>query len=266
MQHFVRIMGTGEIIGAAFQLLFRHFFKLTFLSLIVLAINLIVSFSILLVSILTPEIGRSFISFVTLFSVSIMLGVVITQLSAATLLATSNAILGRPVRIWRVLGQIFSINLFGRLLLASLVIAIIVMFGYVLLIIPGLVLIVLYSFTSHVLVLEKLDVPDAMTRSRKLVSGEFWHVVWIMFLSAILSLLLTLIPLLVAGFVINSGDPMVLIFAGLLYLIALLIVSPFYTLVLTLLYYDLRARKENYNEEVLAEELGYEPLAEMLTV
>jgi hypothetical protein len=45
-----------------------------------------------------------------------------------------------------------------------------------------------------------------------------------------------------------------------------LFLNPITALLYTLLYYDTRARKENYTQELLAESLGYGTLSEMMTV
>ncbi len=50
------------------------------------------------------------------------------------------------------------------------------------------------------------------------------------------------------------------------YMLISLFLNPITSLLFTLLYYDTRARKENYQEELLAEEMGYKPLVEMMAV
>jgi hypothetical protein len=67
------------------------------------------------------------------------------------------------------------------------------------------------------------------------------------------------------GLTILDGMPYQLVTIAVSSLFALLL-APYLNLVLTLFYYDLRARKENYNEELLAQDMGYKPLGEMVTV
>ena len=49
------------------------------------------------------------------------------------------------------------------------------------------------------------------------------------------------------------------------YLLAFFLV-PFYNLFYMLMYYEYRARHENYNEEILAQDMGYQPMQEMMSI
>lgn len=60
------------------------------------------------------------------------------------------------------------------------------------------------------------------------------------------------------------GDEGILFCIPLLYTIFYLVFSSVGTIVMILSYYNIRARREHYDEQVLAEEMGYRPLGEMI--
>jgi hypothetical protein len=64
----------------------------------------------------------------------------------------------------------------GQLLLVAIVIAIGVVIGFVLIIVPGLILITIWSVAAPVVVLERPGVFAALSRSRELVRGNGWQV------------------------------------------------------------------------------------------
>ena len=83
----------------------------------------------------------------------------------------------------------------------------------------------------------------ALSRSYSLVRNSWWRVLGITLvvglISGVISIVLGLIP--VVGFIIAS-----------------ILVAPIYTIANTLLYYDLRVRKEEYTLEALSSELHIE--------
>jgi hypothetical protein len=64
----------------------------------------------------------------------------------------------------------------GRLILVGIVAGLGVVIGFVLLIVPGLILITIWSVAAPVMVLERPSVFDALSRSRELVRGNGWQV------------------------------------------------------------------------------------------
>jgi len=75
-------------------------------------------------------------------------------------------------------GQLFAsiTPVFATLLVVSILFGIGVAIGFVLLIIPGLFLLTIWSVTAPVVVLERTGVLGAFTRSRELVRGNGWSV------------------------------------------------------------------------------------------
>lgn len=111
--------------------------------------------------------------------------------------------------------------------LASFLFSLAVALGFLLLIIPGVILAVWYSFTVFVIVVEEVKVKEAFGRSKALVKGYFWPVIgrglaFFMFY-LILEVALAFIP--IAGPVV------------------LMIISPYFVLVPYLLYEELKRIK-----------------------
>jgi len=76
--------------------------------------------------------------------------------------------------------------LFWRYLGSSLVYGLIVIFGLMLLIVPGIIWSIKYGFYKYALIDEKLGVMDSIRRSREITKDEKWH---IFFFGIVLTLL-----------------------------------------------------------------------------
>jgi hypothetical protein len=133
------------------------------------------------------------------------------------------------------------LDVFPPLLLAVVVAAAGVALGLLLLVIPGIYLAIRWLFAVHAVVVEGLRGPAALERSGALVSGSWWRIFGI----AVVTGLVTTIP----GLPITIGldaaadaaDRAVIVLAGQIALEAL--VTPFSAILLTLLYFDLKARE-----------------------
>jgi hypothetical protein len=146
----------------------------------------------------------------------------------------------RDGRIDTTIGQVFErvqpylLTLIGAGLLAGIGIAI----GFVLLIIPGLILLTWWCLIVPTIVLEGKKVGEAFTRSRELVRGNGWTVFGVVIITAILS-------------AIASGIIQALFFFLGSFLrswiggaIASAVVGPFLAIALTLMYFRLRELRE----------------------
>jgi len=260
-------MGTIEIWRSVFELYRQYFLKLILVNAFVMVSSLF-SYGTALLGLQAGTESGSIVLVCLLPSISVVLGLIAIYIGlAATIVAASNAVLGRPVSVGGALRRVFSARLIWRLLLASIEVGIRIEIGFVLLIIPGIILSVWYLFFSPVLVLEKITARSVLLkRSRELVRGHFWRLLFVYGI-------LFYIPYLVISFVMGILVGLTGLDVLLAQLVSMvlgsiygLVAAPVGSLLLTLLYYDLRARKENYNEELLAQEMGYRPLGEMVTV
>jgi len=121
----------------------------------------------------------------------------------------------------------------GSVFLASLLAGIAIFIGFILIIVPGLILITIWAVIVPVIVIERSGVMASFGRSRELVKGHGWQVfgtlvvTWIILFVAqiILGLIFAFVPYAVRG--------------GLASVISGTLVAPFIALVVTLMYYRL---------------------------
>jgi Uncharacterised protein family (UPF0259) len=78
----------------------------------------------------------------------------------------------------------------GQLILVAIVAAVGVLIGFILIIIPGLILITIWSVAAPVVVLERPGVMAALARSRELVRGNGWQVFGVILVFDILVVIL----------------------------------------------------------------------------
>jgi len=132
--------------------------------------------------------------------------------------------------------------------------------GFLLLIVPGIWLYGAWSVSAPALLIEGLSPFSALDRSRQLVKGRWFPTAGVLLATVVIVGLVSaaLDALVGGGFV--SGQPSVLAAVALLTLagtIASIIATPFTATVWTILYYDLRLRREGYDADLLAEQLGH---------
>jgi uncharacterized membrane protein len=86
----------------------------------------------------------------------------------------------------------------GRLFLASLVIGVMVFFGVILLVIPGIILGVWFSFSVFLVLDKNMKIKDALKTSKQMAKGNFWKVLGRSFVfglfSLVVSMVLTAVP------------------------------------------------------------------------
>ncbi len=264
---YVRPMGIIEMFRSVFELYRQHFFQLILVNAIIIIPSLFSNMALFLglqADSIALQCVLPSIFFIFTF-IAIYFGL------AATTVAASNAVLGRPVSARGAFQRVFSAQLIWRLFVASLEVGLRIELGMILLIIPGIIASVWYLLFSPILVLEKIiHRPTLLKRSRELTRGHFWRVLFtygILFyipnfiVSSIIGYQTVIIGVRMGLSILSSQ--IVSLFVASFYS---LVVAPVGSLLLILLYYDLRARKENYNEELLAQEMGYRPLGEMVTV
>ncbi|MEO7962749.1 MAG: hypothetical protein ABIT38_02435, partial [Gemmatimonadaceae bacterium] len=142
----------------------------------------------------------------------------------------------------------------GRLIGASLLISFVISFGLILLIIPGIIIGCGLLLTTPAIVLENIPrATDAMGRSWALSRGFRRKIFGAIFVS----LVLLILPGIALGILLGSGaaddatTPVALI-AMIVQAILQILIYPFFYVVTTVLYYDLRVRKEGLDLEMLA--------------
>jgi hypothetical protein len=123
----------------------------------------------------------------------------------------------------------------GQLILVGVVVAVGIMAGFILLILPGLILITVWSVAAPVVVLEHPGVFAALRRSRLLVRGNGWRVF------AVILALVVLVG--AAGNLIDAAAESAGTGAGIVARVVVGVLSaPLSALAAAVLYFDLRAR------------------------
>jgi len=133
--------------------------------------------------------------------------------------------------------------------------------AFLALLVPGIYLWVAWSVASPVLLLEDIRGWAALKRSRQLVKGRFWSTVAVLLLVAILSGIVQAVFLgVLAGVVSVSGNEVAAALADAIgQTLSSALTTPLSAAVITVLYFDLRVRKEGFDLELLARRLGVAP-------
>ena len=168
-------------------------------------------------------------------------------LTGALAQAVSARYLGRPMTVsqaYEALGTGTILTLVGVAFLS----AILILIGLILFIIPGIYIAVRFVVASQAAVLERQGVTDSLRRSWNLVEGNWWRVFGIVIVVAILVGVLEQIVSRILGAI--AGD---VLGVGLSTLVVGVFIQPIQAIALTLLYYDLRIRKEGGTAPVSSE-------------
>jgi hypothetical protein len=167
-------------------------------------------------------------------------------LQAAVTRAAAQAVIGDPVDAEA--SYRYGFKRLGSVILVSLLVGLILLGGFILLIIPGLIFMVFLAVTIPALVVENKRGTDALGRSWNLVKGAFWHVLGTILVAGI-------IVSLISGIISAIGGDNFLV-SWIFTSIAQIITVPFSALVSVILYLDLRARQESLTADRLRSEIA----------
>jgi hypothetical protein len=160
-------------------------------------------------------------------------------------------------------GQVYSFVLpkIGTIVLAAFLTGLVVMLGFFLLIVPGVIFSLWYWLTAQVVVMENLPATQAMSRSKALTSGNLGKIFAV-------GLVVSLIAMVISGVISGAGGAISSLFMiqgnfllmnmvnGLFSSVAQIIALPLSTAAAVLVYYDLRIRKEGFDLEMLARSMA----------
>lgn len=186
---------------------------------------------------------------------------------AATVMAVSQLHLDRPTSVLDSYSRVKK-HLLGVIGL-SLVVGFAVGFACLGLIVPGLILLVMWSLAVQAKVLEDKGVFEAMTRSSDLTRGRRWRifVIWILFviLAIVVGQLLQWPISLAAGVsgnvMLQRVSPIWQVASLAASFISECLVGPLATIAFSLIYYDERVRKEAFDLQLMMMTLDAQPLA-----
>jgi hypothetical protein len=250
----LRPLTVGEILDTSFSLYRRHFGALATVALVCTGIPLVLRMFL--------EASGGFLANLTL-GILYALSLVVLNLvaTAATVFIVSESYLGRPLSARDALRR--ATPYMGRILVCSLLMAMAVGLGFLLLFIPGVILAVGLALAIPAVVLEPgISASGALSRSWELTRGARWRIfglgitLLVMLyvpIVAITGLLAFLLPT-SAGMFSGGGSAWVVAVVAIGGLVQMFIYPLFYC-VLTVTYYDLRVRKEGFDLELLASTL-----------
>jgi uncharacterized membrane protein len=250
----LRPLSVGEILDTSFTLYRRHFGALATVSLVCTGLPLVLR--------LFVEAAGGLFAHLTLALVY-FLGLVVLSLVAtgATVFIVSESYLGRPLTAREALMR--ATPYMGRILIASLLMAVVIGLGFLLIVFPGVILAVGLAVAIPAVVLESgQSASGALSRSWELTRGSRWRI----FGLGITLFVLLYIPVVAiggvmamlipsgatAGFGATSTATIVALAIG---GVVQLFIYPLFYCVLTVTYYDLRVRKEGFDLELLASSL-----------
>lgn len=282
-----RARSSAEILDAAFEIYRRHFaifFAVGVVSALPMAL---VQYSSLALSHAAAGQGAATTNPMTAMSIGTIAAVQVAFViawavmlflapfaDAASAVATARAYRGEPVELADALRAAFGkpvavlltywaryFMIFGIMMAAAIVVAILVavlkaigailaflvMLGAITL---GIVVWKRYFAVIPVLMIEEVPVADTMSRSRFLADGNGARIVFLVGGTIFLAGTIALILGGIAGALISG------VVGAVLYLFCIAVVNQFPAVVLTLLYFDLRIRKEGYDIELLAGSLA----------
>jgi hypothetical protein len=295
MRARLRPMGIGDILDETFRL-YRENFTLFVATCAVLEVPVqIINFLILLTApaapILTPGAGitnAQMKEFLTRIAASggaggaegllaALAGVFITAALAVTI---SSRYLSRTVTV----GEAYraTLNRIGSLLLAIIWIAVRLIALGVGIVIVAIVLaaahlgplavlvslasiplfiyfLVSWSLISQVIMLDNVSGGGASGRSRELIRGYWWKTLGLLIVVWLLVAILTSIPTVVSGAIAGSGAGSLsarLLITGIIGLIIGVLARPIPIAATTLLFYDLKIRKEAFDLEAMVQQAG----------
>jgi hypothetical protein len=274
MKFDIGAMSVGDILDRGLKIFFSRlptFFFINFIVLSPLMVLQIVQPIVLMnAQSSNPSLGLLF-GFLFGFLGVLILTMILAPLgSAASLYVIGQEFVDRRVGI----GQAFSFALgrFGHLFLVSLLIGLAVGFGYLMCLVPGIIFLVWFVFGPQVVVVEKRSAIEAMNRSKELGTGFGMRIFGILLLLGVIQIIFLLIS---AGFnllfpgmeqVISNGTPIMVMrsfplhVADVVVNFLLSVVSQAYSAIcITLLYFDLRIRKEGFDLEMAARQHSPNP-------
>lgn len=279
----LRVLGVGEMLDVALKIYWRNAW--TLFRLVVFLVAPISVLTTLLTVSATPaeedfvfvdeatgearladDFGQSIGTVVAGFGLAVVLAFLASTLAtAACFKAVVDAYLGAEPS-WRTSLSFVARRLHSVLWITFLA-GLATLVGLVLCIVPGIYLWVAFGVAIPVLLTEGARGTGVLSRSRELVRGHWWRTFGVLLLGGILTAIVGgAIAALVGAlsFVGDSdGESLTSIVATILGdTVSQTLTVPFTAALVSVLYVDLRVRKEAFDLQVLAQQIGVEPRPE----
>ena len=177
--------------------------------------------------------------------------------SGATTFAISERYLGNDVTIGEAMRR--GLSHFWSLSIAQITATIRVMFGFLLLIVPGILWMLSYALIVPVILIEGQKAIPSLRRSRDLVKGYRGKVFCIVLVVNLLQVILTAGATMVSGMFFDSQSPSGSVLASALNNLLSIFLTPLGIIAAILMYYDMRIRKEGFDLEMLSRSIAVVP-------
>ncbi|HEY6758473.1 MAG TPA: hypothetical protein VI318_03250 [Baekduia sp.] len=177
--------------------------------------------------------------------------------------AVSDTYLGRPTSARASLS--YAASRLGATLWLTIVFVVGICAGFVALILPGIWLTVAWSVAYPVMLVEGLGGVSALKRSFKLTEHRWWatcgRIAVAYLLVTVISGVASALFLVPSSLLASDTSTGALLLSRASSFVVSLLTTPFIAAVTTLVYFDLRVRKEGFDLAVLAERMGGAPAA-----
>ena len=253
----LRPLSTGELLDRTFALYRSHFGL--FMGIFALPHLIVLAFQCVGVALQTPgnQLTNALVTLLWTLGALLLTIIVAAASQAATVVAVSDVHLDRPASIKdsfvRVKGHIPGV------IGVSLLVGLGVGAGLIALVVPGIILITMWSLSVPVKVLENKSATDAMSRSSDLTKGDRGRifVIWLLFI--VLSIGISFLFQWPVELLARVGSRAALIRSGAGWQVASLaaafvsecLVGPLATIAFALVYYDERVRKEAFDLQLM---------------
>jgi len=253
----LRPLSTGELLDRTFSLYRSHFGL--FVAIFALPHLIVLAFQCagLVFESPTPQLGNLMLTLLwSLIALALSIAVGAAS-QAATVVAVSNVHLDRPASVSdsfsKVKGQI--VPVIGL----SMVVGLFAGLACLALLIPGIILLTMWSLAIPAKVLENRGILDSMSRSMDLTKGNRWRifVIWLLFFvfGIVLSLLLRWPIEIAAGvssvFALQRSSAEWRAALLVSTFVSEALVGPLATIAFSLVYYDERVRKEAFDLQLM---------------
>jgi glycerophosphoryl diester phosphodiesterase family protein len=253
----LRPLSLGELLDRTFFLFRKHF--LLFVGITAVPHLLLLAFQLINVAFRPPGLGFSITSSLWSVAISLLFIPVFATSQGATVIAVSKVHLGRQTTVSESLSSIK-----GRIVGLSLImlgVGIGLGIAFLLLLIPGIILGLMWALWLPVAVLEDTGLVDSTSRSAELTKGSRGRIFVICFLLIVLVYIvyvlwevpiLALLGIFHRGYNPLAGPPRwFLIAMPIGSFLTSCLVSPLLTIALTVTYYDQRVRKEGFDLQLM---------------
>jgi hypothetical protein len=248
----LRPMNLGELLDRSFFLYRKHF--LLFVGIVALPHLVLLAFQLIGVAIRPKTPALMMLSGIWALASAVLYLAVIATSQGATVVAVSKVHLGHEASISEAFAGIKK-RILG-LAWIMIVMGLVVGFGFILLIIPGIMLGLMWALTIPVAVLEGTGLSSSVSRSAELTKGSRWRIFVICFLFLVLTYIVYVLwemPIFVAigMFAQRHGPGAIPVWTQVALPVGTFLteclVGPLMTIALSLVYYDQRVRKEAFD-------------------